>query len=60
MTIEGLIEILQEIAQALPGAEVVAVDVSPNGEETARPPIIAAAFGRVEIRWSEERCAFGS
>ena len=50
MTVQELIEILQEIATALPGAEVVAVDASPNGEETTRPPIIVAAFGRVVIR----------
>jgi hypothetical protein len=50
VTVEELIATLQEIATALPGAEVVAFDVSPNGEETARPPIIVAAFGRVEIR----------
>lgn len=47
MTIEELIATLQEIARALPGAEVVAVDVSPNGEETGvRPPIIVVNFGR--------------
>ena len=51
MTIEELIATLQEIAKARPGAEVVAVDVSPNGDETGvRPPIIVANFGRVEIR----------
>jgi hypothetical protein len=50
VTVEELIEILQEIATARPGAEVVAVDVSPCGEETARPPIIVASFGRMEIR----------
>jgi hypothetical protein len=46
VTVEELIATLQEIAKALPGAEVVVV----SQEETARPPIIAAAFGRVEIR----------
>ena len=50
VTIEELIATLQEIAKVLPGAEVVAFDVSPDGEETARPPVVVAACGRVEIR----------
>jgi hypothetical protein len=29
---------------------VVAVDVSPGGDETVRPPVIVANFGKVEIR----------